>query len=98
LGSTQEQWLTNGLRSSGATWNVVAQQVIFSAMPLVGNYNMDQWDGYPIERDAIRDVLAGSDVANPVVITGDIHAAGIARILDDWSETGATVGTELVGT
>ncbi len=100
LGATQESWLTEGLRSSGATWNVVAQQVIFSAMPLVGNYNMDQWDGYPIERDRIRDVLAGDDVANPVVITGDIHASGVARVLADWDEDGSApqVATELVGT
>lgn len=100
LGAEQEAWLTNGLRSSGATWNVVAQQVVFSALPLVGNYNMDQWDGYPLERDRIRDVMAGDDVANPVVITGDIHAAGIGRVLADWDLDGTApqVATELVGT
>src|SRR6185312_1147994 len=36
LGADQEDWLTDGLRGSPATWNVIAQQTVFSAMPLAG--------------------------------------------------------------
>jgi alkaline phosphatase D len=98
LGDEQETWLTGALRGSTSTWNVIANQTVFSALPLVGNYNMDQWDGYPASRQRILDVLA-EGVANPVVITGDIHAAGIADITQDWNDpTKPVLGTELVGT
>jgi alkaline phosphatase D len=98
LGAEQEAWLTGALRGSTSTWNVIANQTVFSALPLVGNWNMDQWDGYPASRQRIVDVLA-EGVPNPVVITGDIHAAGIAEIKQSFDDpASATVGTELVGT
>lgn len=99
MGSAQEKWLTDGLLGSGATWNVVAQQVVFAAMPIVGKVNNDQWDGYPNERRRLLDTFARPEVANPVVITGDIHASGVGQILEDWSDPSSTrLGTELVGT
>ena len=98
LGSAQEAWLIDTLRASSSTWNVLANQTVFSALPLVGNFNMDQWDGYPASRQRILDVFA-EGVPNPVVITGDIHAAGVADITQDWNDpTKPVIGTELVGT
>ena len=99
LGSAQEAWLGTSLRGSGSTWNVVANQTVFSAMPLFGLFNMDQWDGYPGAQARLRDLLAEPEVLNPIVITGDIHAAGVATIPADWADPASPViGTELVTT
>ncbi|MFE1782361.1 alkaline phosphatase D family protein [Streptomyces sp. NPDC059506] len=103
LGETQERWLLDGLRSSGATWNVVPQQVTFSRRRNVPGdgykLSMDAWDGYPAARERL---LAGAEQAgadNLVVLTGDVHVNygfDIKRDFDDPSSR--TLGVELVGT
>lgn len=98
LGAEQEAWLISALRASTSPWNVVANQTVFSPLPLAGLWNMDQWDGYQPSRQRILDVFA-EGVPNPIVITGDIHAAGIADITQDTTDpTKPRLGTELVGT
>jgi alkaline phosphatase D len=97
LGTDQLAWLADGVRTSDAVWDVVGQQVVFAPLPLGGAYNLDQWDGYPHERDRVWDMLR--ERPNPVVTTGDIHAGGVAalhEVLDDV--TTPRIGTELVGT
>jgi alkaline phosphatase D len=99
LGAEQEAWLAGGLGSSAATWDVLANQVVLTSMPLAGTiYNLDQWDGYGGARARLLDRLAAPDVANPVVLTGDIHAAGVGDVVDlDAHGPGApAVATELV--
>lgn len=104
LGSTQESWLAEGLRTSAGTWNVVAQQTVFCATPIgLGSpsqlVNNDQWDGYPAARQRLIDVFAEPDVTNPLVVTGDIHASGAGRVLTDFADPNSSVvGHELVGT
>jgi alkaline phosphatase D len=103
LGTEQERWLFDGLTESAATWNVLAQQVVFSRFEFVPGeldiYNLDQWDGYPAARDRILRFLAEERPSNPVVITGDIHSSGVADIKADFADPASrVVGTELVGT
>ena len=104
LGAAQEAWLEGGLRSSQATWNVVAQQTVFTATPvrLLGDdelVNNDQWDGYPAARQRLIDVFAEPGVSNPLVVTGDIHASGAGKVLTDFSDPNSgVVAHELVGT
>jgi alkaline phosphatase D len=110
-GPEQEQWLVDGLRGSPATWNAVAQQTLLTRTlflnPIPPNVppilaNLDQWDGYVPQRQRLVDVLAGAAggagaVANPVVLTGDIHSAwvnDVKRSFDDPAS--ATVATEFV--
>jgi alkaline phosphatase D len=60
-------------------------------------FNLDRWDGYPASRQRVIDRLRG--VANPVVITGDIHLSGLGVVTQDGIDpTTAPVATELVGT
>lgn len=95
LGAEQLTWLGEQLGSSTARWAGLANQTIMTPMPFGGAYNMDQWDGYAGERSIILDWLA--DVRNPVVLTGDFHAAGLGRLGED--AVGApVVGTELITT
>jgi alkaline phosphatase D len=101
LGGEQERWLGRELDATDAAWNVVAQQTIVSriAVPLgpVEGLNLDQWDGYPAARRRLVDKLAV--VANPVVITGDIHASGVGVVTADPDDPGTPgVVPELVGT
>jgi len=37
--------------------------------------NMDQWDGYPSEREEILDFVEENAIKNMVVLTGDIHSS-----------------------
>ena len=60
-------------------------------------FNNDQWDGYPQQRDRVWAML--KQRPNPVVVTGDIHAAGVAGLHDTLGDVStARIGTELVGT
>lgn len=101
LGADQRRWLGQGLADSTTTWNVLAQQVFFSQRDFAegtdSHFSDDAWDNYQVERDAVRDELAGSD--NPVVITGDVHANYVVDVKADFDDPeSATVATELVGT
>ena len=97
LGSEQQAWLEAGLATSGSIWDVIGQQVVFSPMPFGGLYNNDQWDGYPQQRDRVWAMLRQR--LNPVVVTGDIHAAGVAALHHTLGDVSTPrIGTELVGT
>ena len=43
--------------------------------------NMDQWDGYPMQRQRLIDAL--SNVSNPVVLSGDWHCAAAMTLHED---------------
>lgn len=107
-GPEQERWLLNGLDSSQATWNVIAQQTMlaeydFNSAPGEGPgrelFNMDQWDGYVAARNRILGYVEKRRPSNPVVITGDIHSSWAFDLKADFDrEEGRTIGTEFVGT
>jgi alkaline phosphatase D len=91
LGRAQERWLVDGLRRGEALWNVITQQVMMAQWDLspVGalgsTWNADAWDGYRIARDRLLDFLARERPSNPVVLSGDIHSAWAADLLEDFS-------------
>jgi alkaline phosphatase D len=73
-----------------------------TAMPLAGGafYNRDQWDGYAAARTRLFEQMRAGGVENAVVLTGDIHAAGVGDLVDenpDGTPSAVAVGTELVG-
>jgi len=102
-GEQQERWLFRGLATSRTRWNVLAQQVFFAqadftAGPDVG-INPDAWDGYVASRDRVLRAIQEREVANPVVLTGDVHTNWANDLKADFSDPGsATVGSELVCT
>jgi alkaline phosphatase D len=62
-------------------------------------YSMDQWPGYEANRRRILKYFGERKIANPVVLTGDIHSNWANDlVLDFENENGRTVGTEFVGT
>lgn len=103
LGETQERWLANGLRGSRTRWNILAQQTLMAQndrMPGPGeSFWTDGWDGYPAARTRLLDELRESRVANPLVISGDVHCTWVADLKTDFAdEKSPTVATEFCGT
>ena len=103
LGAAQEKWLTDQLRSSGARWNVLAQQIMMARVDRVPGesvaWSMDQWSGYDAPRTRLLSTIADAKVANPVVLTGDIHSNWVNDLKVDFDNPQApTVATEFVGT
>ena len=78
LGATQETWVADTLAASSAAWAVLGQQTVLTdlRLPNGGVLNYDQWDGYAPARDRL--LAAAAPVAGRmVVLTGDIHLAGV---------------------
>src|SRR5215218_9668273 len=60
---------------------------------------MDAWDGYLGSRNRILGFIAERRIANPIVITGDVHNNWAADLKSDFDDPDSpTVGTEFVGT
>ena len=88
----------NGMRTSRARWNAVANQVMITDNAVMQNENMtfamDTWGGYVAARTRLLEFLDEAKPSNPVFITGDIHSNWVA----DLKMNSRTVGTEFIGT
>jgi alkaline phosphatase D len=80
LGGEQERWVGEQFATSSATWPVLAQQTVLSDITLPNSavLNFDQWDGYPKARERL--LLQAAQAPRTIVLTGDIHLAGIGRL------------------
>jgi alkaline phosphatase D len=102
LGEAQEGWLSRNLGRSRARWNVLAQQTLMAEIdrtPGEGtSYWTDGWDGYPAARSRLLDFIAESEVPNPFVIGGDVHAFWACDLKTDFRDEHAPpVASEIVG-
>jgi len=103
LGTEQETWLLDGLGSSEATWNVMANQIFVmqgdSESGPEQAFGMDTWDGYAAARTRLFDGVQERGVDNFVVITGDAHRSVAADLKSNFDDPdSATVGVEFLGT
>jgi len=103
MGPEQERWLMDGMRSSEARWNVLANQVLIAQLSRVINgertFSMDKWDGYVVARKRLLDFFANERPSNPIVLSGDIHSNWVADLKTDFDDPGSeTVATEFAGT
>ena len=104
LGARQRDWLFEGLATTNARWNVLAQQVMVARLRRTNadgdeTWSMDKWDGYPAERQAMLGVLTEVGTPNPIVLTGDIHSSYVADLHTDFDDLSSPIAaTELVGT
>jgi alkaline phosphatase D len=98
LGAAQERWLMQTLASSGARWNLLAQQYLMGEVerprPDGRLYSNDGWSGYAQTRRRILEQWRDARVSNPVVLGGDIHCfiAGDLAL-----ERGKPIASEFVG-
>jgi alkaline phosphatase D len=106
-GAAQEAWLRDRLVTSAARWNVVAQQTMmmrtrwpasFAAdlsLPYVSN--VDQWDGYAPQRTRLLQRLVSDRIANPVVLSADVHSTWFNDLVVNPDAAGSrVVASELV--
>jgi len=109
LGREQEAWLADGLASSKARWNILAQQTLMAQstqLPIAaagdGRFWTDGWDGYPAARQRLFDTLVTSRAANPLVLGGDVHTFYASELRADFnrpvSKDNPVIATEFVGT
>jgi alkaline phosphatase D len=103
LGSTQEDWLAEGLQSSNAVWDVLGQQIFMTLLDYDPGpdemFSMDSWNGYPLARKRLVDMLAERNRRNTVVLTGDVHASWVGQMHRDGRNTDSPcVAAEFVGT
>ncbi|HEU0122461.1 MAG TPA: alkaline phosphatase D family protein [Bryobacteraceae bacterium] len=103
LGPEQHSWLESRLAGSQAAWNILAQQVLVAKIDFKRGdgelLSMDQWSGYEACRDRLLRYYRDKRIANPVVITGDIHSNWASDLRVDWkNEKSAPVAVELTGT
>ena len=108
LGAEQEAWLAQGLSSSPARWNILAQQTLMaqcSQTPVAkdgGRFWTDGWDGYPEARNRLLDTIARHRPANPLVISGDVHTFYASDLRRDFdrpaSAANPVLATEFCGT
>ena len=103
MGDEQERWLFDGMASSPARWNVVAQQTIMAQVDYDAgagiSVNHDQWDGYAASRRRFLSFVEQQRPSNPVVLTGDWHSAWVNDLRSDFSSPESQVlATEFVGT
>ncbi len=103
LGEAQEAWLLNNLDRSGATWKVLAQQIM--VMDLDRNpgegygVNTDSWAGYRVPRERLLRHIRDRRITNTVVLTGDEHQNYAGELyLDGRNPEGAPIATEFVAT
>ncbi len=102
LGTTQEQWLHDGLAAGAARWNVIAQQTLMAQVDrTVGegqSFWTDGWDGYPKARERLLGFIEGKRIANPVVLSGDVHTFGVTDLKVNFDRPGLpVVATEFCG-
>jgi alkaline phosphatase D len=103
LGAAQEKWLSQGYGRTGAKWNVLGQAVLFAPVLQGASEESprwsDIWDGYQAAREKILSLIKDRKVANPVVLTGDIHSWWVNDIPSDAEDVHSpALATELVCT
>lgn len=109
LGGEQEDWLAQGLATSRARWNILAQQTLMAQTtyaPIVtpedGRFWTDGWDGYPLARRRLLDGLVKSGATNPLVLGGDVHTFYATELRADFSRPESAqnrvLATEFCGT
>jgi alkaline phosphatase D len=103
LGDPQEKWLSDGLASSKAHWQILANQTMlapYDSMPgEKRRYHMDPWSGYPKATERLMDSIAKHAPNRTITITGDIHSNWVNELHRGFGRDDLPiVGAEFVGT
>ncbi|MGF1603466.1 MAG: alkaline phosphatase D family protein [Thermosynechococcaceae cyanobacterium] len=103
LGATQEKWLQDGWMQSKTQWNAIAQQQLMAPLEQklgeVSGFWSDGWDGYAPTRQRLLNFMSQRQLANPVVLGGDLHSFWVTDLKSDYqNEKAPVIATEFVGT
>jgi alkaline phosphatase D len=101
LGAEQERWVEDGLATSRARWQVLANQTMFADVDQAEGPErrlpMDSWSGYPAARERLLRAIGRHAPNRTVIITGDNHANWVNEI-GATGATGTPVAAEFLGT
>lgn len=78
LGPVQKEWLFERLRSSSATFKIIASPVPFASGVKPGS--SDPWDGYPEEREQIFSFVEQGRIGGVILIAADRHRSDVWKI------------------
>ncbi len=103
LGQRQEAWLAARMGMSQQRWNLLSQGVVMAYAneepKPARRYWTDGWNGYPAARARLMQQLHSSQIPNPLVLSGDIHAFIAADLrLDPADPATPMVASELTST
>ncbi|KAG6353311.1 hypothetical protein INS49_007552 [Diaporthe citri] len=107
MGSHQENWFYNQLTNSnkrGATYRVVANQIVFSRILENNEPDGDNWEGYVANRNRTLRHLYDNSISNTIFLAGDSHQNWVSDLA--WLETkpynaadgDGAIGVEFAGT
>jgi alkaline phosphatase D len=98
LGEEQRAWFLDQVTGSRATWKLWANEVMLMQLKATAVYvDLDQWDGYPAERNDLLSACRKAKVENLVALTGDIHTFVAGYLKTDYNDPlEEPVGIELV--
>ncbi|KAL1872435.1 hypothetical protein Daus18300_004406 [Diaporthe australafricana] len=107
MGSHQENWFYNQLSNSnkrGATYRVVANQIVFSRIVEDNEPDGDNWEGYAANRNRTLKHLYDNSIPNTIFLAGDSHQNWVSDLA--WLETKpydaadgeGAIGVEFAGT
>lgn len=107
MGPHQESWFYNQLTSSskrGATYRVVANQIVFSRIVENNEPDGDNWEGYVANRNRTLKHLYDNSIPNTIFLAGDSHQNWVSDLA--WLETkpydavdgDGAIGVEFAGT
>ena len=98
LGATQHAWFVNQIEGTKATWKLWANEVMLMQLKFGPLYvDLDQWDGYQQERNAILNVVKDGKIKNFVALTGDLHTFLAGYLKTDFDNPFEShVGIELM--
>ena len=104
LGATQKAWFLQQVTGSVATWKLWANEVMLCQY-LIGPpgssqvefFDLDQWDGYPVERANLLGTIKAAGVQNFVTISGDAHLYLASYLKTNFNDpTEAPMGVEFM--
>ena len=98
LGATQHAWFVNQIQSTQATWKLWANEVMLMQLKFGPLYiDLDQWDGYQQERNAILNLVKDGKIKNFIALTGDLHTFLAGYLKTDFDNPFEShVGIELM--
>jgi alkaline phosphatase D len=99
LGAAQKQWFLSQVTGSTATWKLWANEVMLMQLKVAGliYVDLDQWDGYGKEREAMLGAIHSAGVQNFFALTGDLHTFLAGYLKSDFDNIFASpMGIELM--
>lgn len=94
----QLEWLIDGVTRSDAVFKLILNTVPIGAFdaPFFAPFSEDNWQGYPLQRQALLERLEGAGTKGVMFVSGDFHFACFGRVAKEGAP-GSTLFEALVG-